>query len=58
MMLLCDNCIEALRSRGEIVGIMEAYKVAAEDCEEYGCTCEWCGEIDDLHNCEVRGELY
>lgn len=58
MILLCEHCIEAIRSRGEIVGIVEPNYVTAEDCEEFETVCEWCGEIDDLHKCEFKGELY
>lgn len=58
MMLLCDTCIEALRSRGEIVGVINPFKISIEECEEYERTCEWCGEIDDLHECDILGNIY
>lgn len=50
--LLCEHCIEAIRSRGELVKVCEPNFVTAEECEEHNITCDWCGEIDDLHSCE------
>lgn len=64
--LLCDYCIQAIRSRGETVKVIEADFVTAEEAEEINKTdaelinrhiinaicCDWCGEVDTLHSCE------
>ena len=49
--LLCRHCISAIRSRGEplYVGSMV---MDAEESEETGTPCEWCGEYDDLYECK------
>lgn len=47
-MLLCEHCIQAIRSRGEelYVGDLE-YDI--DEAEEEGITCDWCDEYDDLY---------
>ena len=50
MMLLCNNCIEEIRSRGELVYAGER-KYSVEESEEMEIPCEWCGENDDLYEC-------
>ena len=55
-MLLCDYCINAIRSRDEIVGVLNPFAISVDECDEYECTCEWCGEKADLSECEFVGE--
>ena len=66
MMLLCEHCIQAIRSRGEIVKVIEPNFITAEEAEEINTAeadlinrhiinsicCDWCGEVDTLHSCE------
>lgn len=50
-MIICDKCIQAIRSRGETVVIdntFDSYAIA-----EDGLKCEWCEEDAELHT-----ELY
>lgn len=47
-MLMCEHCIEELRSRGELVGVYEM-RYTADECEENDVVCEWCEEADDLY---------
>ena len=47
---LCRHCIAAIRSReplrvGELV-------LTLEESEERNEPCQWCGEYDDLYECE------
>lgn len=49
-MLLCDHCIRALRSRGEVIYVGNCIPV--EEAKENLTPCEWCGEYDDLYECE------
>lgn len=55
-MLLCRNCINEIRSRGELIQVLEPCYISIEDCEEFETVCEWCGEADDLHLCNVHVE--
>lgn len=49
-MKLCEHCIRAIRSREPLhVGPMV---LSAEEAEEENTPCEWCGEFDDLYDCE------
>lgn len=64
--LLCNYCIQAIRSRGETVKIVEPNFITAEEAEELNTEetelinrhiinpicCDWCGEVDTLHSCE------
>ena len=64
-MILCNTCINAIRSRGEIIGVIVPYRYTIDDIEQYNTEqkplidrhiinelcCNWCGEIDDLHEC-------
>ena len=52
-MLLCEHCIEELRSRGEVVYVNYDMKYSIEDAEEMDIECEWCGEYDDLYEVKV-----
>lgn len=45
---LCNNCISAIRSRGEVVYVGPEIKRDEDD----GLKCEWCEEDDDtLYDC-------
>lgn len=47
--LLCRRCIDAIKSRGEIVYVgPQAYDCTYDDEEK---VCEWCEEEDDLFEC-------
>lgn len=46
--VLCRNCIDAIKSRGEKIYVGPLF-LGAEEVEEMGGACEWCGEIDDLY---------
>ena len=49
---LCQNCIDAIRSRGEPIYVGPL--VFSADDIEYGeeeQKCSWCDEIDDLYEC-------
>lgn len=49
-LILCEYCIEELRSRGEKVLVGDrVYRL--EESEEENKPCEWCGEYDDLFEC-------
>ena len=56
-MLMCRHCIEAIRSRGDYIMTGEMV-YSAEECEEMGITCEWCGEYDDLYEVVAHDSLY
>ena len=48
-MKLCEHCIEAIRSHGEKVIVLDI----VEDSEEMAC--EWCEEDGEtLYECELR----
>lgn len=49
--LLCQHCIEAIRSRGERLVVL-GYAMSMEEAEEEGIVCEWCEEADDLYECD------
>ena len=63
-MLLCEHCIQAIKSRREPLYVGELF-LTAEECEEANTNdkplidrhiinaicCDWCGEIDDLYQC-------
>ena len=51
-MLLCSQCIEEIRSRGELVYVGNM-KYDAVESEAMDITCEWCDEADDLYDCKV-----
>ena len=65
-MLLCDYCIEEIKSRGERVKIATTWAITIDECEEFNTDneelieagavsrmcCEWCGEEDYLNECE------
>lgn len=51
-MLLCPHCIEGLKSRGESVKVGDLL-LDIEEAEEQEVCCEWCGEVDDLYDCEL-----
>lgn len=48
---LCRHCIDAIRSRGEVV-FVGPLAMDIDEAEETETCCEWCGEIDDLYECE------
>ena len=52
-MLLCERCIEAIRSRGEKVVVQDVYYQEYQDEYEDPIKCEWCNEVDDtIYECE------
>lgn len=48
-LILCPYCVEAIRSREPLY--IGPLFMDAEEAEEQGKTCEWCGEVDDLYEC-------
>lgn len=49
---LCQNCIDAIKSRGEPIYV--GTKIFSADDIEYGeeeKKCQWCEEVDDLYEC-------
>lgn len=49
---LCKNCIDAIKSRGEIIYVGPL--VFSVDNMAYGepeQKCSWCEEVDDLYDC-------
>ena len=48
IMYLCEHCIEAIKSRGEKVLVGDFHSIDEE------IECEWCEEIDDVYECELR----
>lgn len=49
---LCQNCIDAIKSRGEPIYV--GTKIFSVDDIEYGeeeKKCQWCEEVDDLYEC-------
>lgn len=47
-MLLCRYCIDAIKSRGEIVYVGSEYTDYEPDEE---VKCEWCEEEDTVYDC-------
>lgn len=48
-MIICKTCIEAIRSRGELVVIDDVFE--NDDATDWGLKCEWCDEPDSkLHS--------
>lgn len=47
-MLLCRRCIEAIKSRSEIVYVGSEYTDFEPDEE---VKCEWCEEVDTVYSC-------
>ena len=52
-MLLCEYCIEELRSRGEPVFVGERV-YSYEEAEEDEGRCELCDEYGDLYECVLK----
>ena len=52
-MLLCDHCIDYLRSRGERV-FKGPLALDIDEAELAERSCEWCGEVDDLYDCRAE----
>ena len=53
-MILCSQCIEAIRSRGETLFSADDIICTAEESEEENQPCDWCGEFDDLTFCWMK----
>ena len=49
-MKLCEHCIRAIQSR-EPLSVGELI-LTADEAEEEDVKCEWCGEYDELYECE------
>ena len=47
-MYLCEHCIEEIKSRGERLTVGGFFSIDEE------IPCEWCDEIDDVHECEFK----
>ena len=65
-MLVCEYCMEALRSRGEKFDRTDDILMSEEEARELSgteevdgneCTCEWCGEYADLFGIWFRKEV-
>ena len=54
-MKLCDHCIQGIQSRGEALSVGQLV-MSIEEAEEENVRCEWCGELDDLYECEPAGQ--
>lgn len=53
-MKLCEHCIQAIQSREPLsVGPLV---MSIEEAEEENVRCDWCGELDDLYECESAGQ--
>ena len=53
---LCDNCIEAIKSRGELIFVgpeVDSYESETYYDENAPTKCKWCGEEDTLYECIV-----
>ena len=48
-MLLCERCIEAIRSRGERVVVQDVYYQEYQDEYEDPIKCEWCNEVEKVY---------
>lgn len=57
IMLMCEHCIEEIRSRGDYVVVGEM-KYSAEEAEEMDIKCDWCDEYEDLYDCPIVDGLY
>ena len=52
-MKLCKRCIEAIKSRGEIVYVgPQVFDIDDIDYGEEKQKCDWCEEVDDLYDCK------
>lgn len=51
-LLLCENCIQAIKSHGEPV--LKGELICIEDAEEKGIFCEFCKELDELFFCTLE----
>ena len=57
-MKLCEHCIEAIKSRGEIVYVgplveRDMEMIGKDWYISDGMTCDWCGEeVEDLYDCK------
>lgn len=51
-MKLCKHCIQAIRSHGEKV-FKGPMLMDIDEAERTETSCEWCGEVDDLYQCEI-----
>ena len=43
--VLCNHCLEAIRSRGERVTVIDY--IFPDEAEERGLVCEWCKDSSD-----------
>ena len=48
--LLCEHCIQAIRSREPL--FVGELAMGVEESEESSTPCSWCGEYDDLYECK------
>lgn len=48
MCLLCKNCIDAIKTRGELIYVGPL----VSDIDEDELICEWCEEPDTLYECK------
>lgn len=49
--LLCQHCIDAIKSRGERLIVLGEYMDYDESVES-GTVCEWCGDNATLYDCD------
>ena len=48
MCLLCKNCIDAIKTRGEPIYVGP---LVSDMDDEENLVCEWCAEPDTLYDC-------
>lgn len=50
---LCENCIDAIKSRGEPIWVgPQVFDVSDIEYGEPEQKCSWCGEVNDLYDCK------
>lgn len=57
-MLLCKQCLQALRNKGENISCNNTIFLYYDESEEMGKTCDWCEEIDDLYSCSIDNDVF
>ena len=57
-MLLCKQCLQVLRNKGENISCDNTIFLCYDESEEMGKTCDWCEEIDDLYSCSIDNNIF
>lgn len=55
-MLLCEHCIETMKSKGAIVVYNLCDYIEEEEAEEMELKCELCYEVDTLYTCKIYND--